>query len=134
MVDISPLNSNESAFDPHEAPVPFYDYSSRRESRADIRRRLSTISVYQTVEEQQTIADVLAKRTVDESKPMPNMGGGRSFPPSLPDQDRYRVAFDGPEDARHPFNWSSKRKAVIGVSLSLVTFTSAWGSSVFLLL
>ena len=40
------------------------------------------------------------------------MGGGKEFPPLLPDPDRYVVEFTGEEDPMHPHNWSLGTKYV----------------------
>ena len=44
------------------------------------------------------------------AKPLPNFGGGKPYPPALPEQDEYVVEFDGPHDPLHPQNWPLKRK------------------------
>lgn len=40
------------------------------------------------------------------------MGGGKEFPPLLPDPDRYVVEFTGEEDPMHPHNWPIGTKYV----------------------
>jgi DHA1 family multidrug resistance protein-like MFS transporter len=38
------------------------------------------------------------------------LGAGKPYPPSLPDQEEYVVEFVGPDDPLHPHNWSFRRK------------------------
>ena len=45
-----------------------------------------------------------------ESKPLPEFGGGKPYPPNLPDREEYVVEFDGKDDPLHPQNWPFKRK------------------------
>jgi MFS transporter, DHA1 family, multidrug resistance protein len=63
--------------------------------------------------------------------PIPPMGEGRPYPPKLEDPEIYKVAFDGPDDPLHPFNWPVKRKVFVCCILGWVTFSSIWGSSVY---
>lgn len=50
-----------------------------------------------------TLASSTRSRTLrrHETTPMPNFGGGKPFPPSLPDREEYVVEFDGPDDPLH---------------------------------
>ena len=48
-----------------------------------------------------------------ETKPLPEFGGGKPYPPPLPDQEEYVVEFDGKDDPLHPMNWPFKKKYVI---------------------
>lgn len=50
-------------------------------------------------------------------EPWLSIGGGKPFPPRLPDLEAYVVDFDGPHDPLNPFNWSSMTKYVIPMSL-----------------
>ncbi|KAL2891296.1 putative transporter C36.03c [Ceratocystis lukuohia] len=65
------------------------------------------------------------------TKPMPNFGAGKPFPPSLPNQEDYVVEFDGPDDPLHAQNWPIKRKLITSAMLGYTTFTSAFTSSIF---
>ena len=42
--------------------------------------------------------------------PLPEFGGGKPYPPTLPDQEEYVVEFDGKDDPLHPQNWPLKFK------------------------
>ena len=44
------------------------------------------------------------------SGPLPEFGGGKAFPPPLPERDEYVVEFTGADDPIHPQNWSIKKK------------------------
>lgn len=45
-----------------------------------------------------------------DTKPLPEFGGGKPYPPDLPPQEEYVVEFDGKDDPLHPQNWPFKRK------------------------
>lgn len=72
----------------------------------------------------------LEKVTVDYSN-CPEMGGGRPYPPSLPPKDAYEVTYDGPDDPRHPFNWTTKKKIWVCTWLWLDCLALTLGSSIF---
>jgi DHA1 family multidrug resistance protein-like MFS transporter len=86
----------------------------------------------QTSNEEDVISRILTggSRKKDNT-PLPKMGGGREYPPDLPDRDAWRVDFDGPDDPIFPHNWAIKRKITICVILGFATLCSAWGSAVY---
>lgn len=45
-----------------------------------------------------------------DSKPLPEFGGGKPYPPMLPAQEDYVVEFDGKDDPLHPQNWPFLKK------------------------
>ena len=45
-----------------------------------------------------------------KSRPLPNFGAGKPYPPLLPEREEYVVEFDGHSDPLHPQNWPTKRK------------------------
>ena len=47
-----------------------------------------------------------------DTKPLPEFGGGKPYPPPLPEQEEYVVEFDGKDDPIHPQNWPFKKKWV----------------------
>jgi MFS transporter, DHA1 family, multidrug resistance protein len=81
--------------------------------------------------EPNVITRVLTRLSRRQTKQIPLMGGGRDYPPPLPDRDPYRVDFDGPDDPIHPYNWPFKQKAIIVAALGFSTLTVVWGSAVF---
>ncbi|PYI07019.1 bicyclomycin resistance protein [Aspergillus sclerotiicarbonarius CBS 121057] len=59
------------------------------------------------------------------------MGQGKVLPPPLPDREDYVVAFDGPDDPEHPFNWSLSVKLYTSVMVCFGTLTASFASAVF---
>ena len=43
---------------------------------------------------------------------LPKFGGGKPYPPVLPDKEEYVVEFDGHDDPTHAQNWPMKKKSV----------------------
>lgn len=93
--------------------------------------RVSTEMSIESRQEQDIITRIITGGTSRSRGPIPSMGGGKDYPPLLPDRDPYRVDFDGPGDPTHPHNWPLKRKLIIGGCLGFTTLTVAWGSAVF---
>ena len=44
------------------------------------------------------------------TKPLPEFGAGKPYPPPLPAQEEFVVEFNGPDDPLHPQNWATKKK------------------------
>jgi DHA1 family multidrug resistance protein-like MFS transporter len=44
------------------------------------------------------------------STPLPEFGGGKPYPPPLPEREEYVVEYDGKDDPLHPQNWSFRKK------------------------
>jgi len=53
-------------------------------------------------------------------KRLPNFGGGKPYPPSLPEKEAYVVEFDGADDPTHAQNWPFKKKFVIFQSCTMI--------------
>lgn len=51
-----------------------------------------------------------ASKSRASQKPLPAFGGGKPYPPSLPEREEYVVEFDGKDDPLHPQNWTFKHK------------------------
>lgn len=47
-----------------------------------------------------------------KSKQLPKFGGGKPYPPGLPDKEEYVVEFDGHDDPTHAQNWPFRKKFV----------------------
>lgn len=98
-------------------------------------RHPTALSRIQTARSQQniTVGAGLRSRTVtrESKKPLPGFGGGKEYPPMLPERDQYVVEFDGPNDPLHAQNWPLRKKLPVAVSLAFVTLTAAFGSSIF---
>ncbi|KAF1982979.1 major facilitator superfamily [Aulographum hederae CBS 113979] len=65
------------------------------------------------------------------TRPLPEFGGGKAYPPPLPSREEYVVEFDGENDPLHPQNWSLKKKILLGAILGYFTLCAAFGSSIF---
>jgi MFS transporter, DHA1 family, multidrug resistance protein len=44
------------------------------------------------------------------TKPLPEFGGGKPYPPPLPEREEYVVEYDGKDDPLHPQNWHFNKK------------------------
>ncbi|KAI7548545.1 MFS general substrate transporter [Hortaea werneckii] len=108
---------------------------TEHEQPFDLERHPTALSRIQTGRSQhsQTIGTGLRSRTVSRQskKPLPNFGGGKPFPPPLPNREEYVVEFDGPEDPLHAMNWSLGKKLRTSVILSFVSLIASFGSSIF---
>lgn len=91
------------------------------ENEADLERHPTALSRIQTGRSQHSAtvgasgADssgfgVFRTRSSKASKPLPNFGGGKPYPPPLPEREEYVVEFDGPNDPMHAQNWPFKKK------------------------
>lgn len=83
---------------------------SRINTQRDLERHPTYLSRVETQRSQHsgTVGRSLMSR--ESRKPLPNFGGGRDYPPLLPDREEYVVEFDGPDDPLHPQNWSMTKK------------------------
>lgn len=66
-----------------------------------------------------------------QSQKLPDFGGGKEYPPLLPDREEYVVEFSGHDDPHHPQNWTMKKKAVIFTILVFNSLTATFASAVF---
>lgn len=53
---------------------------------------------------------IFRTRSSKASKPLPSFGGGKPYPPPLPEREEYVVEFDGPDDPIHAQNWPFSKK------------------------
>ncbi|CAD0055559.1 unnamed protein product [Aureobasidium pullulans] len=115
---------------------------TQHENEADLERHPTALSRIQTGRSQHSAtvgasgADstgfgVFRTRSSKASKPLPAFGGGKPYPPPLPEREEYVVEFDGPNDPMHAQNWPFKKKLPVAASLGFVTLTAAFGSSIF---
>ncbi|KAI1815699.1 major facilitator superfamily transporter [Poronia punctata] len=70
-------------------------------------------------------------RSRESKKPLPSFGGGKPYPPPLPDREAYVVEFDGPDDPYHAQNWPLSKKLYTAAILGYTTVTAAFASSFF---
>ncbi|KAK6005294.1 hypothetical protein QM012_008073 [Aureobasidium pullulans] len=112
------------------------------ENDADLERHPTALSRIQTGRSQHSATvgasgaessgfGVFRTRSSKASKPLPAFGGGKPYPPPLPEREEYVVEFDGPNDPMHAQNWPFKKKLPVAASLGFVTLTAAFGSSIF---
>ncbi|KAH9907885.1 MFS general substrate transporter [Xylariomycetidae sp. FL2044] len=108
---------------------------SRVSTQRDLERHPTELSRIHTARSQHsaTVGRSLRSRGGDSrtSRPLPNFGAGKPFPPPLPEQEEYVVEFDGPDDPYHAQNWSTKKKLATAAMLGYTTMTSAFASSIF---
>ena len=83
---------------------------SRMATARDLERHPTALSRIQTQRSQHsnTVGRSLTSR--QSKKPLPAFGGGKPYPPMLPEQEEYVVEFDGPGDPLHAQNWPMKKK------------------------
>jgi len=71
------------------------------------------------------------KTGTSEAAHLPNFGGGKPYPPLLPEREEYVVEFDGHSDPSHAQNWPLRRKIVIASILILDAMAATFASSIF---
>lgn len=83
---------------------------SRLNTQLDLERHPTYLSRVETHRSQHSGTVGRGLKSRESKKPLPNFGGGRDYPPLLPDREEYVVEFDGPDDPLHPQNWSMTKK------------------------
>ncbi|KAI9712541.1 MAG: hypothetical protein M1812_006850 [Candelaria pacifica] len=105
---------------------------SRRVTQGDILERHPTeLSRIHTARSQHSSTVGKSLKSRESKKPLPEFGGGKPYPPPLPEREEYVVEFDGPDDPLHAMNWSSRKKLITALMLGYTTLTSAFASSIF---
>lgn len=66
-----------------------------------------------------------------ESAQLPDFGGGKPYPPPLPEREEYVVEFSGFDDPKHAQNFSMKKKLTIGAVLVFFSLAATFASSIF---
>jgi DHA1 family multidrug resistance protein-like MFS transporter len=109
--------------------------ATQRDNPGVLERNQTAMSRIQTQRSQHTatVGAGLKSRTLrTESRlPLPPFGGGKEYPPLLPEREEYVVEFDGVDDPLHAQNWPMKKKFMTAAMLGYTTFTAAFGSSIF---
>lgn len=85
----------------------------------------------QTLSRRLTGGDKLVEEANKTNEPLPVMGGGRDYPPALPDRAPYAVSFDGPDDPLHPHNWPVGKKIFLCLIVGLSALSVSMGSAMF---
>lgn len=96
-------------------------------SRAGL--RISNIS--RTESRQIHAMDELYREASNMTAPLPPMGGGKKYPPAMPDRDYYAVAYDGPDDPDFPHNWPMRQRVIMCLSVGLCALSVSLGSAIF---
>ena len=79
-------------------------------TQRDLERHPTALSRIETQRTQHSGTVGRSPTSRSSKKPLPNFGGGKEYPPPLPEREEYVVEFDGPDDPLHPVNWSMKKK------------------------
>ncbi|KAI2870257.1 hypothetical protein CBS76997_5599 [Aspergillus niger] len=111
----------------HASFEPVRTSETRTLSRPQTNIEVSRIETLRLTHES-TVGSKAPQTPRDEWLPM---GGGKEFPPSLPDPDRYVVEFTGEGDPMHPHNWPIGTKILLSGILAYVTFTASFASAIF---
>ncbi|KAJ9221591.1 hypothetical protein DTO027B5_2786 [Paecilomyces variotii] len=106
---------------------------SRIRTGPDLERQATALSRIATQRSQHsaTVGASIKTRSSKHLKPLPAFGGGKPYPPHLPEKEEYVVEFDGPDDPLHPQNWSAKRKISTSFMLGWTTLIASFASSIF---
>lgn len=85
---------------------------SRVQTQRDLERHPTAISRIHTQRSQHSATVGRSLKSRESRKPLPEFGGGKSYPPALPEREEYVVEFNGPDDPLHAQNWPLKKKYV----------------------
>lgn len=85
---------------------------SRVQTQRDLERHPTAISRINTQRSQHSATVGRGLKSRESRKPLPEFGGGKSYPPALPEREEYVVEFDGPDDPLHAQNWPLRKKYV----------------------
>lgn len=80
------------------------DLERHQTRTSDVVSRIHT----QRLQHAHTVGESVKSRS--SKGPLPAFGGGKPYPPPLPNREEYVVEFDGPDDPLYPQNWPLKRK------------------------
>lgn len=83
---------------------------SRLNTQVDLERHPTAISRIETHRSQHSATVGRSPSSRVSRRPLPRFGGGKEYPPLLPDREEYVVEFDGHDDPLHPQNWPSLKK------------------------
>lgn len=88
----------------------------------NLRHHSHSLSRIQTQRSQHSLTvgglgGLLRSRTSRASRPLPEFGAGKPYPPPLPSQEDYVVEFDGEDDPLHAQNWPLRKKLLTAAML-----------------
>ncbi|KAL3447782.1 major facilitator superfamily domain-containing protein [Aspergillus insuetus] len=84
----------------------------------------------QRLQHSMTVGESVKSRT-SSKRALPPFGGGKPYPPDLPNREDFVVEFDGPDDPLYPQNWPLKTKLYISVILAFTSICSTFDSAIF---
>ncbi len=79
----------------------------------------------------QHMQTVGSRKQAEEGVELPDFGGGKEYPPPLPEREQYVVEFSGQDDPRHGQNFPMKKKLVISFILVFYSLSATFASSIF---
>ncbi|KAF2234594.1 MFS general substrate transporter [Viridothelium virens] len=134
----SSSSDSSSSRRPSVTHAPINTVPTQQDGQVDLERNRTALSRIHTARSQHSAtvgageSAVTPRRTrSSKSRPLPEFGGGKPYPPPLPEREEYVVEFDGAGDPLHAQNWPLRKKLVIAAVLGFVTLTAAFGSSIF---
>lgn len=71
------------------------------------------------------------REATKEGITLPDFGGGKPYPPPLPEREEFVVEFSGFDDPRHAQNFPMKTKIIIGSVLVFFSLSATLASSIF---
>jgi DHA1 family multidrug resistance protein-like MFS transporter len=83
---------------------------SRVNTQQDLERHPTELSRIETHRTQHSATVGRSSTSRGWKKPLPRFGGGKNYPPLLPEREEYVVEFDGHDDPLHPQNWPTRKK------------------------
>jgi DHA1 family multidrug resistance protein-like MFS transporter len=83
---------------------------TQRDVLPQLEKNETAISRIQTQRTQHVGTVGATLRSRQSRAPLPQMGAGKPYPPTLPEREEYVVEFDDVNDPLHPQNWSMRRK------------------------
>ena len=71
---------------------------------------LDRIETHRTQHSTTVGSGLRSRQTTKQSRPLPEFGAGKPYPPKLPNREEYVVEFNGHDDPAHAQNWPMGRK------------------------
>lgn len=116
-VPSSSSSDSSSSRRPSVTHAPINTIPTQQEGQVDLERNRTALSRIHTARSQHSAtvgaaaSAISARRTrSSKSKPLPEFGGGKPYPPPLPEKEEYVVEFDGVNDPLHAQNWPLRKK------------------------
>ncbi|OJJ42850.1 hypothetical protein ASPZODRAFT_136992 [Penicilliopsis zonata CBS 506.65] len=127
-------SGSSSSLEFHHAPLQGLQ-SRTTQPDLDLERLRTTTSLALSRRETQRLQhsltvgrSIASRRSKGE---LPPFGGGKPYPPQLPDIEDYVVDFDGPDDPLYPQNWRLGTKVYISAMLAFTSICSTFDSAIF---